>query len=120
MEICCSYVLYGLQVITAETSSVVRSLLETNKPKLYFGLGRPLRFGLGLLLTLYPIARIALTRQHAAQLVNPAALAAADGIFESEYLGEPWLDQDCASILCKQISRIPLENYFIPKITKIF
>lgn len=40
------------------------------------------------------LLRIALSRRHAAHLVHPQALAAANGIFESEYLGEPQLDKD--------------------------
>ena len=40
------------------------------------------------------LPRIALSRRHAAHLVHPQALAAANGIFESEYLGEPQLDKD--------------------------
>ena len=40
------------------------------------------------------LPRIALSRKHAAHLVHPQALAAANGIFESEYLGEPQLDKD--------------------------
>ena len=43
--------------------------------------------------------RIALKRQDAAQLVDPQALSAADRIFESEYLGEPSLDQNMQNMI---------------------
>ena len=42
----------------------------------------------------FVLPRIVLSRKHAAHLVHPQALAAANGIFESEYLGEPQLDRD--------------------------
>eukprot|EP00435_Cladocopium_sp_Y103_P061212 s755_g22.t2 len=42
---------------------------------------------------------IALSRNHAAHLVHPQALAAANGIFESEYLGEPLCSDEVLPLL---------------------
>lgn len=49
--------------------------------------------------TLSRSPRIALTRHHAVRLADPKALAAANDIFESEYLGEPLCSDEVFPLL---------------------
>lgn len=53
---------------------------------------------------------IALSRRHAAHLVHPQALAAANGIFESEYLGEPLCSDEVFPLLTLALKEQVLQD----------